>query len=86
MVQKHPEDEACKTRTEHYGDNIPLPADHSNEGNGADEDGEGIRRAITWKITCKPIQTARFSTTPTTDVVTADNVVVNASLPRNFSM
>ena len=49
ITQKHPEDQACKTCTKHYGDNIPFPADHSDERNGADEDGERIHRVITWK-------------------------------------
>ena len=48
-AQKHLEDQARKTSDKDYGHNIPLPSHHSEERNSADEDGEQIHHAITWK-------------------------------------
>jgi hypothetical protein len=86
VTQKHPEDEACETHTKHYGDNIPLPADHPNERNGADEDGKRIHCAITWKDHVQAEPDGEIQHHADYAAVTADNVVVNASLPRNFLM
>ena len=36
IAKERLEDQTRKTRTKHYGDNIPLPADNSDERNGAD--------------------------------------------------
>src|SRR6202022_3438572 len=38
------------------------------------------------KTMCRPNQTARFKTTPTTAAVTADNAVVSPSFPRSCSL
>ena len=49
VTQKDPEDQACKAGGQYYGHNIPFPADHSDECNEADEDGEQIDRVSAWK-------------------------------------
>ena len=49
IAQKHLEDQARKTRAKNYGHNIPFQADHSDECDDADEDGEPIDRSRAWK-------------------------------------
>jgi hypothetical protein len=75
----------CKTRTEQYGHNIPPPADHSDERDGADENGERIHHAITWNDYVQAEPDSEIQHYTDYAAVTADNVVVNTSFPRNFS-
>jgi hypothetical protein len=48
-LKNHPEDQARKTSTKHYGYDIPLPSQHPDKCDGADSDGEPIDHAITGK-------------------------------------
>jgi hypothetical protein len=49
ITKEHPEDQARKTRTKHYGYDIPLPSHHPDKCDGANNDGEPIHHAITGK-------------------------------------
>ena len=49
ITKEHPEDQARKTRTKHYGYDIPLPSHHPDKRDGANNDGEPIDHAITGK-------------------------------------